>query len=167
MKKTVIGTCPVCASKLKVARLHCHSCSTSIEGDFELDKFSYLTKEQKLFIEVFVKNRGNIKEISNGPTISKGTVSYKSYIYIKNDHLLLKPGMTVHANIIVAQRKNVFAVPGYVFSINPKLIKAVAKEKEYGYKPATPKKIEMFKKNMKNKENIVKTNEYLIFSFSS
>ena len=74
MKKTVIGTCPVCASKLKVARLHCHSCSTSIEGDFELDKFSYLTKEQKLFIEVFVKNRGNIKEIEKEMGISYPTV---------------------------------------------------------------------------------------------
>lgn len=74
MKKTVIGTCPVCASKLKVAKLHCHSCSTSIEGDFELDKFSYLTKEQKLFIEVFIKNRGNIKEIEKEMGISYPTV---------------------------------------------------------------------------------------------
>jgi len=74
MKKTVIGTCPVCTSKLKVARLHCHSCSTSIEGDFELDKFSYLSKEQKLFIEVFVKNRGNIKEIEKEMGISYPTV---------------------------------------------------------------------------------------------
>lgn len=74
MKKTVIGTCPVCVSKLKVARLHCHSCSTSIEGDFELDKFSYLSKEQKVFIEVFVKNRGNIKEIEKEMGISYPTV---------------------------------------------------------------------------------------------
>ncbi|WP_430884181.1 DUF2089 domain-containing protein [Fusibacter sp. JL216-2] len=74
MKKTVIGTCPVCASKLKVAKLHCHNCSTSIEGDFELDKFSYLSKEQKMFIEVFVKNRGNIKEIEKEMGISYPTV---------------------------------------------------------------------------------------------
>ncbi len=74
MKKTVIGTCPVCAAKLKVAKLHCHHCSTSIEGDFELDKFSYLTKEQKWFIEVFVKNRGNIKEIEKELGISYPTV---------------------------------------------------------------------------------------------
>jgi len=74
MKKTVIGTCPVCASKLKVAKLHCHSCSTSIEGDFELDKFSYLSKDQKWFVEVFVKNRGNIKEIEKEMGISYPTV---------------------------------------------------------------------------------------------
>lgn len=74
MKKTVIGTCPVCASKLKVAKLHCHNCSTSIEGDFELDKFSYLSKEQKWFIEVFIKNRGNIKEIEKELGISYPTV---------------------------------------------------------------------------------------------
>ncbi len=74
MKKTVIGTCPVCASKLKVAKLHCQNCSTSIEGDFELDKFSYLSKEQKWFIEVFIKNRGNIKEIEKELGISYPTV---------------------------------------------------------------------------------------------
>ncbi len=74
MKKTVIGTCPVCASQLKVTKLHCHSCSTSIEGDFELDKFSYLSKEQKWFIEVFIKNRGNIKEIEKEMGISYPTV---------------------------------------------------------------------------------------------
>ncbi len=74
MKKNVIGICPVCASQLQVAKLHCNSCHTSIEGEFELDKFSYLTKEQKYFIEVFIKNRGNIKEIEKDLGISYPTV---------------------------------------------------------------------------------------------
>jgi len=101
--------------------------------------------------------KGKIKEISNGPTISKGTVSYKSYVYLNNDHLLLKPGMTIHATIIVAQRKNILAVPGYIFSINPKLVEAIAKEKKYNYKPITPEKIDSFRKSIKNKENPIKT----------
>ena len=65
--------------------------------------------------------------------------------------------MTVHADIIVAQRKNVFAIPGYIFSINPKLVEAIAQEKKYEYKPMTPEKMESFKKRMKNQENPVKT----------
>ncbi len=74
MKRPVLGTCPVCQSKLKVVKLHCDHCKTSIEGQFELDKFSYLTKEEKLFIEVFIKNRGNIKEIEKDLGISYPTV---------------------------------------------------------------------------------------------
>ncbi len=74
MKKDVLGSCPVCNSKLKVVKLHCDHCKTSIEGDFVLDKFSYLSKEDKLFIEIFIKNRGNIKEIEKDLGISYPTV---------------------------------------------------------------------------------------------
>lgn len=74
MKKNVLGTCPVCSSKLEVTELHCNDCDTTIRGSFKLDKFSYLSKEQKYFIEVFLKNRGNIKEIEKDLGISYPTV---------------------------------------------------------------------------------------------
>lgn len=74
MRKEVIGKCPVCDSKLKVVKLNCNRCNTSIEGQFELDKFTYLSKEQKHFIEIFIKNRGNIKEIERDLGISYPTV---------------------------------------------------------------------------------------------
>ena len=74
MKRMVLGKCPICNSKLKVVRLQCESCKTGIDGNFELDKFSYLTDEQKEFIEIFVKNRGNIKEIEKDLGISYPTV---------------------------------------------------------------------------------------------
>lgn len=74
MKHNVIGMCPVCDAKLKVVRLQCDRCKTGIDGNFEMDKFSYLTSEQKEFIEIFVKNRGNIKEIEKDLGISYPTV---------------------------------------------------------------------------------------------
>lgn len=74
MKRAVLGRCPVCRSKLKVVRLECNSCKTGIDGSFELDKFSYLSDEQKTFVEVFIKNRGNIKEIEKDLGISYPTV---------------------------------------------------------------------------------------------
>ena len=74
MKKNVLGTCPVCSSRLEVTELHCNDCDTTIRGSFKLDKFSYLSKEQKYFIEVFLKNKGNIKEIEKDLGISYPTV---------------------------------------------------------------------------------------------
>lgn len=74
MKREVIGKCPVCGDELKVTKLSCSSCHTSIEGSFSLCKFCKLTSEQKSFLEVFVKNRGNIKEIEKDLSISYPTV---------------------------------------------------------------------------------------------
>lgn len=70
----VIGECPVCKSDLKVTRLTCSNCTTEITGDFELSKFNYLSKEHLYFIEVFIKNRGNIKQIEKELGISYPTV---------------------------------------------------------------------------------------------
>jgi len=74
MKKEVLGVCPVCDANLKVNELGCRKCGTSIRGEFDLCKFCYLTKEQKYFVEVFIKNRGNIKEIEKELGISYPTV---------------------------------------------------------------------------------------------
>lgn len=83
MKRNVLGTCPVCASKLEVTTLKCNDCSTEIKGHFKLDKFNYLSKEEKYFIEVFVKNRGNIKEIEKDLGISYPTVKKNLEAVIK------------------------------------------------------------------------------------
>ena len=74
MAKPVLGKCPICSSKMQVVKLHCDSCDTSISGEFELDKFTYLSREEKYFIEVFIKKRGNIKEIEKELGISYPTV---------------------------------------------------------------------------------------------
>src|SRR6476659_8329791 len=54
----VIGRCPVCGDELAVTRLHCNTCNTQIEGQFQLGRFQRLTAEQLAFVEVFVKNLG-------------------------------------------------------------------------------------------------------------
>jgi hypothetical protein len=73
----VISTCAVCGNKLEVTELHCHRCDTRYQGHFHLDKFSYLSPEQKFFIEVFLKCRGNIKEVEKELDISYPTVRSK------------------------------------------------------------------------------------------
>jgi hypothetical protein len=75
-KYPVISECPVCHHDLEVVQLVCNHCSTEIKGNFTLSKFNYLDTEKLYFIEVFVKNRGNIKAIEKEmgysyPTIKK------------------------------------------------------------------------------------------------
>jgi len=77
MNREVIGKCPVCGDEMEVTKLSCNYCGTSIEGHFTLCKFCKLSDEQKHFIEVFVKNRGNIKEIEKELGISYPTVRNK------------------------------------------------------------------------------------------
>lgn len=77
MKREVIGKCPICESELKVSKLSCNNCHTNIEGSFTLCKFCKLSQEQKLFIEIFLKSRGNIKEIEKEMGISYPTVRSK------------------------------------------------------------------------------------------
>jgi len=71
---SVIGECPICQSDLVVSKLQCTNCKTEISGEFKLSKFNYLSKEHLYFIEVFIKNRGNIKQIEKELGISYPTV---------------------------------------------------------------------------------------------
>ena len=74
MENRIIGLCPVCFEKLKITKLECDKCGTGITGEFHLSKFDYLTKEHQNFVEIFLKNRGNIKEIEKELGISYPTV---------------------------------------------------------------------------------------------
>ncbi len=74
MAHPVPGLCPVCGQKLSVSKLTCHHCETTIEGNFESCRFCGLSAEQKHFVEVFLKSRGNIKEVERELGISYPTV---------------------------------------------------------------------------------------------
>lgn len=73
-RREAMGKCPVCGEELEVTRLHCHNCDTALEGHFSLCKFCRLTPEQKMFAEVFLTARGNIKEVERILGISYPTV---------------------------------------------------------------------------------------------
>ncbi len=74
MAREVLGKCPVCGNNTIVKRIGCEECGTNIEGSFHLCKFCRLTAEQKSFIDVFIKCRGNIKEVEKELGVSYPTV---------------------------------------------------------------------------------------------
>lgn len=73
----MLGKCPVCGKDLNVTRLSCDNCHITIEGTFTPCRFCKLTDEQKYFVETFIKNRGNIKEIEKELGVSYPTVRNK------------------------------------------------------------------------------------------
>jgi hypothetical protein len=74
MVHDVISTCPVCSGELTIARLHCRSCGTSLEGEFGVGRFGRLSVEQLALLESFLRARGNLKEMERELGISYPTV---------------------------------------------------------------------------------------------
>src|SRR4030095_11284993 len=56
-------SCPSCSSPLVVTQLNCTVCGTGVVGKFELSPFFRLSPDSLQFLEVFVRNRGNVKEV--------------------------------------------------------------------------------------------------------
>jgi hypothetical protein len=56
-------SCPSCSSPLVVTQLNCTACGTGVVGKFELSPFFRISPESLKFLEVFVRNRGNVKEM--------------------------------------------------------------------------------------------------------
>src|SRR5688572_4201322 len=70
----VTGRCPMCDGELVVTHLRCQQCGTGLEGVFTLNKFDRLSREQLRFADVFVKNRGVIRDVERELGISYPTV---------------------------------------------------------------------------------------------
>lgn len=71
---TVIARCPICSESLRVVRLECDSCGTSLEGSFTLGRFHSLAPEQLEFLETFIRSRGSFKDVERELGISYPTV---------------------------------------------------------------------------------------------
>jgi hypothetical protein len=74
MPHDAIATCPICGGELAVTRLHCRSCGTTLEGDFNVGRFARLSREQFALLESFLRSRGNLKEMERELGISYPTV---------------------------------------------------------------------------------------------
>jgi hypothetical protein len=77
MKYKAPGKCPVCGEKLSITRLGCPKCSTAIEGDFQPCEFCRLPEDDLEFVKVFIKCRGNIKDVEKELGTSYPTVRGK------------------------------------------------------------------------------------------
>ncbi len=72
--RPIILKCPSCDGNLTVARLECPDCAVSLEGEFAPPALLKLTGAQIDFVEVFVKNRGVIRDVERELGVSYPTV---------------------------------------------------------------------------------------------
>jgi hypothetical protein len=72
--RPIILKCPSCDGDLTVSRLECPDCAIAIDGEFAMPALLKLTPAQIDFVEVFVKNRGIIREVERELGVSYPTV---------------------------------------------------------------------------------------------
>jgi hypothetical protein len=59
---------------LEITELKCPKCSTTIQGEFPINKLLSLSDEDSKFLIAFLRSRGNIKEVQERMGISYPTV---------------------------------------------------------------------------------------------
>lgn len=84
--KRVLQECPMCSGTLQVRELYCPRCRIRIQGDFEppQSRLLSLSRKELEFIELFVRLRGNIKEVEKVLGVSYPTVRGMIDEVIKN-----------------------------------------------------------------------------------
>jgi len=55
--------CPSCSAPLQVSQLSCTECDTVVIGKYDLSPLFRLSAESLKFLETFILNRGNVKEM--------------------------------------------------------------------------------------------------------
>jgi hypothetical protein len=97
--------CPVCSSELTVARLHCSSCDTSIEGRFTGGPFAHLTAEHLDFIMTFVRCEGKINRMEQELNLSYPTIRNRLHEVIRT--LGFEPGKEEVVEVTAEKRNAV------------------------------------------------------------
>ena len=69
----ILTRCPICDGDLQATRLECVSCHGAVEGAFDLGNLLRLNREQLQFVEILVKNRGNINKVADELGVSYTT----------------------------------------------------------------------------------------------
>ena len=72
--RKLLEKCPACSGELVVTQQTCVRCGTMVVGEFTPNIFSRLSPENLRFLELFVKNKGNVKEMEREIGISYWTI---------------------------------------------------------------------------------------------
>ncbi|MCA9730206.1 MAG: DUF2089 domain-containing protein [Candidatus Eisenbacteria bacterium] len=66
--------CPSCSASLSVTGLCCETCGTQVQGRYEPCRFCTLQPEERALLDLFLRSRGNVKDVERGLGLSYPTV---------------------------------------------------------------------------------------------
>jgi hypothetical protein len=69
-----LTNCPYCSGDFLIKEVECQGCKTLIKSNFKVNRFHMFKPEDLYFIEIFLKNEGNIKLMEKDLGISYPTV---------------------------------------------------------------------------------------------
>ncbi|MFN2167017.1 MAG: DUF2089 domain-containing protein [Anaerolineae bacterium] len=75
--RKMIEACPTCGSNLTITEVQCDTCGTQVRSRYSPCPFCALVEDQQTFLLLFVRNRGNLKELEKILGISYPTVRAK------------------------------------------------------------------------------------------
>jgi len=61
--RKVLEACPSCGGELAITRMGCMACDTVVISQYQPCRFCRLPETSLEFLEVFIKSRGNVKEM--------------------------------------------------------------------------------------------------------
>lgn len=67
--------CPLCGGEVRITQIRCQSCDSEINSRFETSALGKLPAEYQKFITVFLRHRGNIKQVEKEIGISYPTIN--------------------------------------------------------------------------------------------
>lgn len=67
------SSCPVCSHELITLRIGCPSCATELSGHFSPCRFCHLDGSELALLEVFLRSRGNVKDVQAALGVSYPT----------------------------------------------------------------------------------------------
>ena len=91
--------CPVCESRLLLTRLSCDDCGTELSGAFDQCEFCALGPDDRELLRVFLRARGNMKELERHLGVSYPTARARF------DDLLGRLDLRLeHGDVLVGRR---------------------------------------------------------------
>jgi hypothetical protein len=90
--RTVPRSCPVCNGRLALTRLSCPECETELSGVFESCDFCSLEADDREMLRVFLRSRGNMKELERHLGVSYPTARSRY------DRLLVRLGIEAESS---------------------------------------------------------------------
>jgi len=105
--RKLLERCPACGENLDVTQMSCSACDTVIQGSFSPCVFCKLSPESLHFLEIFVKNRGNLKEMERELRQPYPTLRSKLNGIVKEMGFEVKPGEDEEGDEVAIQRREV------------------------------------------------------------